>query len=156
MLNHPTCQSEYKWPTQQHQASCSDLPDDGEVATTLTSCCSSRMLLLTHDALSTTGSILNAMVVLNFLFFTPVFLCLLFEKTARTEITTRVGTSMIYLCSNKSSLLSSTLYVTHVINYSRPSPSFPNCNDRKLGGTWEQGYRSGRTRSLMSFMNDIR
>ena len=31
-------------------------------------------------------------------------------------------------------------YVTHVINYSRPSPAFCTGSDGKLGGAWERGY----------------
>ena len=31
-------------------------------------------------------------------------------------------------------------YITHMINYSRPSPAFPYWSDGKLGGAWERGY----------------
>ena len=34
----------------------------------------------------------------------------------------------------------STLYIIHVINYSRPLLLFCTSSDRKLGGAWEQGY----------------
>ena len=51
------------------------------------------------------------------------------KKTATCTVdcqsTTCVGTSTIHLHSIKSSLPFSLLYVTHVINYFRPSPAFP-------------------------------
>ena len=47
--------------------------------------------------------------------------------------TTCVGTLTIRLCSIKSSLTFSLPYVTHVINYSRPSPAFLYWKRRKAG-----------------------
>ena len=86
-------------------------------------------------------------------------LCLLFKKNYHNGLLllktrlpvlsimqlTCVGTSMIRLHSIKSSLRSlyllSTLYVTHVINYSRPSTAFPYCKQWK--GGWGLGRRLG-------------
>ena len=36
--------------------------------------------------------------------------------------------------------LLSTLYITHMINYSRPSPAFHTASDGMLGRAWERGY----------------
>lgn len=54
-------------------------------------------------------------------------------KTTVDCTTLCVGTSMICLCSIHSSLPS--LYPLSLT----PSPAFLHCNDRKLGGAWEQG-----------------
>ena len=57
----------------------------------------------------------------------------LYTCTVDYRSTTCVGTSTIRLRSIKSSLPFSLPYVTHVINYSRPSPAFPYWKRRKAG-----------------------
>ena len=47
--------------------------------------------------------------------------------------TTHVGTLTICLCLMSPLYFLSTLYVTHTINYSRPSPVFPYCKQWKAG-----------------------
>ena len=47
-----------------------------------------------------------------------------------------VGTLTIHLHSIKSS----PPYITHVVNYLRPSTAFPYCKRQKAGRAWERGY----------------